>query len=366
MAHVSTAVIHDGWSGSEKMGESIPEFDVQFVVQVDDKEDGPRFILEDCELPRTGDVYANVGNDTYLGAWCKSVNVSPMGEKTWRAVAKYAGLKLDQDQEKLDEEGKTITVDPAKQGLDVSVSLVQMSKAAVKGAYTGQIVNEVHNAVRWPGGPGVKPNGAGIGLLGPGVAMDAITNSANIAFDPAPEIDYSRTAVSITRNQKKFNANKWLNYADTVNKDQIILAYPNPPVGNFFKLTVMPLTAKMQAIQVQRRVSEAGQLYWRVTFEFHIDNIFGWRAEILDRGYSHNHMWNVQQQGWNSQAAAGTIQAVNPPIVGGNGHTAAEPQMLDGLGRVKATGAPPVFLQYALYQEVDWAPLKLNRNGWNV
>ena len=367
MAYVSTEIIRDGWTGNHT--DETDEFSVQFIVTVDDKQDGPDYILHECRLPQPGDPYLNVGNDNLLGAWCKTVNVSPLGETTWRATAKYAPLKDDaEEDEPMSEDGDKPEKDPSKQGVDISVSLVQMSRAAVSGAYIGQMRDDkvkLAADAQWHGGPIGKPDGSKVGFGPP--AGDAITNSANIAFDPAPEIDYSRTAVSISRNQKQFDSAKYLHFADTVNADPFNLKFPDPnPKKNAFELKVKALEAKMQAIQVQRRVSTKGLLYWRVTFEFHIDRIFGWRAQILDRGFSQNASWDANNETWLDAAVAGAPAAAAVPIVTDGGFTATEPQLFDGKGRVKGVGTPPVFLIYALYKEIAWAPLKLNNPGWEL
>ncbi len=54
MAFISSNVVHDGWSGTKTRGNLVDTFSVQYVVQVSDKQDGPRFILEDCDLPAKG------------------------------------------------------------------------------------------------------------------------------------------------------------------------------------------------------------------------------------------------------------------------------------------------------------------------
>ena len=354
MAHVATDVIHDGWTGSRSLEDPIPEISVQYVVRVDDQEDGPNFILKHCKLPRPGEFYTGIGNDNFGFAICKSVNVSPLGEKTWRATAKYSAPDPDDD-EMLDEDDNP-TDDPSKQGLDVGVSLVQMSKAAEAGDYIKGWNKATGNMlVAFPGGP--APGATN-------VLADAITNSAMGVFDPPPEVDYSRVSVTITRNQRRFNATKLLPYNDTVNKDRIRLRFGGPG-GDRFKLNIERGEAKMQSIGAARSVSSEGLVYWRVSFEFHIEVGKGrdaWRSFILDRGYGHSASFNPSTGGSYSPVVGAGMAPV--PIVTPAGHTNPEPVLLDGAGGPLAVGAAPVFLVYQLYKERAWAPLKLNNLGW--
>jgi hypothetical protein len=266
----------------------------------------------------------------------------------------------------LDEDDEP-TTDVSLQGIDVSCSLVQMSRPALSGAYVSQWTADVgiDQPLQFPGGPPAGANTA----LGPGPFPDAITNSARVPFDPPPEIDYSRTSITISRNQLKFNGNKLLKYNDTVNKDQVKLSFGGPG-QNRFKLTVEPFDAKMQTIGCQRRVSQDGLVYWRVSFEFHVDTIFGWRPEILDRGYSHTALWSAATGSYRSAGELATstaAPATTPaaaPITTPSGHTATEPQLLNGAGIPLGFGKSPVYLKYQVYEEVNWAPLKLNNIGW--
>ena len=357
MAHVSTDVIHDGWTGSRSIGEKIPEFSVKYIIKVDDQEDGPNFILKRCKLPKPGDKYTGIGNDSYGFAICKSVNVSPLGNKAWRASAKYAAPKFDEteDEEMLDEDDNP-TDDPSKQGLDVSVALVQMSKPAERGSYLGSWSNALgFDFAPFPGGPAV---GAGDNM------PDAITNSALGIFDPPPEIDYSRVSVTISRNQKRFNATKLLPYNDTVNDDRIRLRFGGAG-GDRFKLNIEPGEAKMQTIGCTRRISSEGQVYWRVSFEFHVEPGKGrdaWRPYILDRGYGHSAMVDPENGGVYNPAVGAGMAPV--PIVTPAGHTPNEPTLLDGKGAPLQPNQAPHFMMYQVYKEINWAPLKLNNLGW--
>jgi len=360
MGHVSTDVIHDGWTGARAIGEIVPEFSVKYIVKVDDQEDGPNFILKKCKLPKPGDSYTGIGNDNYGHAICKSVNVTPLGNKAWRATANFAAPQFDEteDDVMLDEDDEP-TDDPSKQGLEVSIALVQMSKPAEMGDYVKGWSKQGVFFAPFPGGPMPRSQN---------IRMDAITNSAMGVFDPPPEIDYSRVAVTISRNQKRFNANRLLPFNDTVNNDPIKLRFGGKAKERF-KLDIKPGEAKMQTIGADRRISSEGEVYWRVSFEFHVEPGKGrdaWRAFILDRGFGHSASFDPKTGLNLYQLGEGeTDLGVTPvPFVTRDGHTPNEPVLLNGAGKPLPKGTPPVFLVYQLYHETAWAPLKLNRLGW--
>ena len=353
MTFVSSSIIRDDWQGTRTFGETVPEFQVQWLVEVSSKTDGAEYVLNFCGLPLPGQPYL-AGSDVNVEAICKSVTVSPIAEKYWRATVSY-GPPDEDENDKLDEENKP-TEDVGLEGVEVQMGLVRMTKPAVRGMYLGQHQGIGFIPRSWRGGPQVKPNAADLGV-GNG---DAITNSAGAAFDPPVEIDYSRIVVNISKNEKNFNANKVLAYNDTVNLDAINLRFRG------FKLDIKPLTAKMQSISAARRIKN-GKVYWRVSYEFHVDDHFGWRVELLDRGYSRSGLWDADNEAWlkiSLDPSKNRHLPANKPITDDNGFSANEPVLLDGEGMPLKAGQDPFFLHYGVYKEINWAPLKLNDIGW--
>tara|TARA_R100001594_G_scaffold122604_1_gene158786 strand:- start:323 stop:1408 length:1086 start_codon:yes stop_codon:yes gene_type:complete len=361
MTFVSSSIIRDDWQATKALGEPVPEFQVQWLVEVSDKTDGAEYVLTQCGLPITGQPY-QAGSDVNLLAICKSVSVSPLAEKYWRATVSYGPLDGDDDDVKLDEDGENIE-DVELQGIDVEMSLVQMTRAAFRGVYLGVIEgidnpNNVPNANhQWRGGPFPAQNAENLGR-GHGAP---ITNSADVPFDPPPEIDYSRISVRISKNEKNFNANKVAAYNDTVNKDPLQIRFRG------FRLDIKPFTAKMQTISASR-VIKNGKVFWRTSYEFHIDDRFGWRAELLDRGHSRTGLWDANQAIFIEQSMdeAKNGNWPNVAIKDEDGFTANEPVLLDGQGMPLRKGFKPVYLVYGVYREINWAPLKLTNPGWMI
>ena len=362
MALVETAVIHDGWSGTKTLEQKVDTFNVQYVVRVDSKDDGPRFILEDCGLPLKGSAYS-AGGDGHPLSVCKSVSVSPLGENVWRATATYgpATDKEDKPAEdaNLDEEGKP-TEDVQLEGIDVQISLVQMSRPAARAIYLGQIKGgdkKPLQNVTWNGGPPAEGDAVTLGTKNGLVTGVPVTNSCNVAYDPPVEIDYSRIQVTLGRNEMAFNANRVLEYNDTVNLKPFKLTYRG------FNLDVPAFAAKMQTIGATRRIKE-GVVYWRVNYEFHIDSLFGWRAEVLDRGYGMTTEFDPMAQVFRSTESIPEFLGQSQPIVNTEtGFTLTEPVNLNGQGMPLKIKEEPIYLVYGVYKEIDWTPLKLNQIG---
>ena len=364
MALVETAVIHDGWSGTKTIDQLVDTFNVQYVVRVDSKDDGPRFILEYCGLPLKGSTYS-AGDDSHPMSVCKSVSVSPLGENVWRATATYGPATDKEDKPAaeagLDENGKPVD-DPLEEAVDVQVSLVQMTRPALRGIYLGQIKGGEKKALEnaeWNSGPRRQPDASSLGKLAELFTGSPLTNSCSVVYDPPIEIDYSRIQVTISRNEKKFDANTVLKFNDTVNLKPLKLGVN----WKNFNLDVPAFAAKMQTIGATRRVKE-GQVYWNVNYEFHIDSHFGWRAELLDRGYGITSEWDqgAQQFRGTDTIPEGMGQA-QPLVNSDTGFTPTEPVNLNGQGMPLKIKEEPVFLVYGVYKEVDWAPLKLNFKG---
>ena len=362
MAFVDSAIIHDGWTGTKTKGTLVDDFSVQYVIRVDDKQDGPRFILEDCGLPLKGSLYT-AGNDSHPAAVCKSVSVTPLGENVWRATASYGSKTSKEDEEAkdaaVDEEGNPVE-EVDHEGIDVQISLVQMSRPAVRAAYLGKIQSGVGMGLQQQGfrsGPAVQNDARKLGTVAGLFTGSPVTNSCNVAFDPPPEIDYSRVSVNLSRNEMAFDANKVFAYNDTVNLNAFQVAFRG------FNMDVPAFAAKMQTIGATRRIKE-GVIYWRVNYEFHVDTTFGWRAEMLDRGYGMTTEWDPLAQVFrNTSAIPEAVGQAQPIVNTETGFTPSEPVNLDGNGMPLKAGHSPIYLVYGVYKETDWAPLKLNGQG---
>jgi hypothetical protein len=155
----------------------------------------------------------------------------------------------------------------------------------------------------------------------------AVLNSAGDPYDPPAMIDDSRSVLTITRNESTYNDELAADFKDTVNLDVFWGKAPG--------------TVKVMMISAQiKRDSDIGW-YWVVTYQFHI-NKSGWIQPILDIGMR-------------QLKVGGT--AYEPINV--NGVPISAPAKLDGEGRALAPGEEPVFLDFTLYEEREFASLNL-------
>ena len=370
MAVTNVQVLHDGWTSSGDDKGKV-EFSVTFVVEVDDRFDGPSVVAgavnpddPDLRIPSLGDFY-NIGNDVDLNAFCKKISPRPVGGMIWHVNVSY-GPDSDTD-EKGDNEPRDENDQPVQNWEDeaatIGFQLIRTSRAAWQGVYKGQLIKKrnqfaAFHQITWPEGPPFQPfanpmlDPTHFGLEN-GVA---ITNSANAVFDPPVEKDYMQIGVTVTRNHRVFPFEHIINYVNSVNSAQLVVYHRNATV------TVEPGVGKMMSITGDWRLSN-GFPFWRVSYEFHLDHFFGWQSDILDRGLHRSN--DVDEDGnSNSEASFKKNAAPVDAIKDLQGHPITEPVKLNGQGQPLKQGIlhhEAVFLRYMLYPELDWAALDLNR-----
>ena len=163
-----------------------------------------------------------------------------------------------------------------------------------------------------------------------------VANSAAEPFDPPIEVEMHGMSFRITRNEagniwgpqagENFNA-----YADTVNKAQFLFALPG--------------YARMADIRALARHMPPNIDYWRVSYEILIGRR-KWQRLVLDRGVYELRMVN---------GVLTRVQIKDPlteaPIT--------QPVYLDGTGKPLGVGKPAVYLEFKVYDEANWDPLKL-------
>src|SRR5262249_3176673 len=107
-----------------------------------------------------------------------------------------------------------------------------------------------------------------------------------------------------------------------------------------------PGTVKVLPILSDMEYNPVCGFYYVVTYEFEI-NFDGWAKSILDQGL------RVLDSGTNKQK----------PAVDENGQAVTSPVLLDGGGGQLDPRSTPVYLEYVVYAEVDFAPLNLDFTG---
>tara|TARA_R110000824_G_scaffold37749_3_gene115935 strand:- start:1470 stop:2600 length:1131 start_codon:yes stop_codon:yes gene_type:complete len=357
MAVVSVNILHNGWGASEDIGTKTT-FTVVYLVEVDDKNDGAMIVMiaDDgiTRIPRRFEMYA-VGNDSDAFAFVKSKSPTPIDDKFWHVTVTFgpnepSGEPGGQQLSGLDD--RLIPTDnPLREVIDVSVTVVSATRAAERGAYIGQIdlpignvdVNDdgyFSNEGFWPILQGVeKANGDNLGRIINGVP---ITNSVFTPFDPPPEINYNQMRITAGMNCDQYPG-RLAELVNSVNDREVTLdagaGFFRFGFGEFFP----PYTLRFMGFNTQRRFKN-GVPFWRIEIEYLADLLFGWRLDILDRGYC------VKS---NETVSDGAPSKNN--IIDVTGNQISEPVLLDGNGNMLDLEThAATYLRYAVYPEIDF------------
>lgn len=222
------------WSGN-RTDKGEYEFSRVFIVQVDTRQVGPYEILNGSvadgvdspiiQIPLDNDDY-HAGDDalTHARVKTKDAKRDPVNPLLWYVTVTYSTAKDQQERG---------TFNPEDRPIEVNFSFQRQTKVAHQEA-----------------------NG------------DPITTSAGERFNPLPEMDDTRFVMTMSRNLVTFNPDTAMRYKDTVNSDQF----------QGFEPGVVKLASLNSKL-----IFENNLTYWRVDFEFHI-NEDGWDIELLDEG----------------------------------------------------------------------------------
>ena len=367
MAVTSVTVSHEGWSGSSDIREG-RKYSVTYVVQCNDPADGAATILDSPKMPTVGAAYS-VGNDDDGLAALKSLTVSPVAgsRNLWTAQGTFEPIKPESGEKGNAEEGfNEETGEPEPNPLlwsaMLSWSTVRVQRPALSGAYLGmrrytknQNQNQRAPLGRFPMNvderlPKVQSfaRGDANGMVINGVA---ITNSVFHPFDPPPEIDYSRISLRYTFNTDRFPLSfmKWTN---CINRDEFEInhvVHCKDILGEdkelITKFKVPKYSMKILGVAAQAKtVNDVG--HFEVSIDTEIDTLYGYRYDLLDRGYSEAATaYDPEDPGYDNPFGS-------TPLVDENGNREAEPCLLDGRGRrLDLRNNAAVFLVYGLYPE---------------
>ena len=354
MAVTNVKIIHNGWTGSKTLGGGVT-FNVVYLVEVDDKKDGPQVVIRGAGVPKVNEFY-QVGNDVDPFAFVKSVSPTPVSDMMWSVAVTFGPMEPSEEGETngskssgLDEDGNP-TDDPIEMAARISVSSVLVKRPAVYGAYLGLVTADLggeftYDASHIIGDRPPIPNPPNTTWDEKGGIFDRtpITNSVFTPFDPPPEVDYTRTRLSISMNFRE--PQPWLlNYVNTVNKKKVFF---DDGIGGTVA-SAEPFAAKVMGVSYEERILN-GKTFWSTDVEILIDDLFTWRMEILDRGYCDTTNEGVSDAYWKKN------------IVDKNGLPLAEPVLLNGQGsQLDLEQASAVYLVYGVYPEVDFNIVPFN------
>lgn len=366
MAVVSVKTLHDGWSGTYSAKEA-PSFNVVYLVEVDDPQDGNVLVVEAAGIPKFGDAYA-VGNDVHVGVRCKSISTSPVSgtRNLWQVTATFGTKEKDKDENNpadgVDQDGKK-TDDPLQFAVSMTTSTSRVTRDAILGTYLGQLREHQGIAGKLETGQDAEFMD-GMPQIHQGVSTNwnakqitngrPITNSVFRPFDPPPQVEYNRQNIQIkfntlnnphelekyvnTVNSKFLNINVFYRWGDEHGADRAVNHKVNIPAyaGRILGLSTSP-------------AMRGGVGYHENNLEIEVDRLYTWRMDILDRGYATT---NTEKS---SRYEKGVGMVVTDTPVSDDGYANREPVLLDGHGQqLIEAEANAVYLRYGIYPELDW------------
>lgn len=378
MAVTSVKISHEGWTGSHDILEG-RKYQVTYHVQVDNPQDGVSTILDSFLMPSTGSTYL-VGNDRDDRVTLKSLSVSPVAgsRNLWTATGTFEMIKPEEGDDGDPSSGKNAETgepepDPTKWAAMLQFSTVRVSRVAEWGAYLGQRhytknqnqnqqvdLKKVHMSSD-TNLPRVQefPRGDKQGRVINGVA---ITNSVFHPYEPAPEVDYSRINIRFNFNSNHF-PQKYLDWVNTINRHDFTISHSvtvkddddndKDLVTNFF---VPKYCMKIQGVSAQaKEVNGIG--YFDVSIETEVDTLFGYRLNILDRGYAKQKTLKDKRDDPEYDNYFGST-----PIVDDLGNRVAEPVLLNGKGaQLDLRDNAAIYLEYGVYPEKTFTALKFGQ-----
>ena len=113
----------------------------------------------------------------------------------------------------------------------------------------------------------------------------------------------------------------------------------------------------MKILGVQTQAKELNGIgFFDVTVDTEVDLLFGYRLNILDRGYS------ISKNDYDPEDPEYDNPFGSTPIIDESGNRTAEPVLLDGHGKaVNLRDNAAVFLEYGVYPEKAFTALKFDQ-----
>ena len=377
MAVTSVTVSHEGWTGSADIREG-RKYQVTYIVQVNDPQDGADSILSSSLMPSVGSSY-DVGNDRDDRAALKSIALTPQSgsRNLWTAVATYEKIKPEEGDDGSPTEGTNPETgepepDPTKWGAMLTWSTVRVARAANWGAYLGQRhftkeqnqaqgqVPLVRNSFNFQEGLPKVQNFAMGNMFGVSNGIP-ITNSVFHPYDPPPEVDYTRIKLNYQFNTDHFPV-KFMDWTNTINRHEFTIDHSitvkdedDNDKDLITRFVVGAYSMKILGVTCQAKTVN-GIGYFDVGVETEIDEMFTYRMNILDRGYA------TQKDGDRADDPNYDNPFGSEPITDGNGNRTAEPVLLNGRGKqLDLRDNAAIYLEYGVYPEKAFTALKFDQ-----
>lgn len=367
MAVVSVKTMHDGWSASFA-GKGVPSFTVVYLVEVDSPQDGNLKVLAASGIPQIGSSYS-VGTDQYPNATCKSLSTTPVSgtRNLWQITASFGAVEGGEDEEDptdgTTQDGEP-TEDPLQFAVSMSMSTSRVTRDAIVGTFIGVVTDGAFLQQGFDEGA-VPPQFHGnvqTDASGKITNGRAITNSAFIPFDPPVQTEYNRTNVKI-----KFNTlnspSRLIPYINSVNSKhlKINLSYRwddewGEGRASTASVDIPAYAGRLMGISTtpSRR---NGIGFHENEIEIEIDKLYGWRLDVLDRGYA-----TTNKEEMFGTGSEGKSYTKIDAVVTEDGFASREPILLDGMGQaLDVKSSESVFIRYGVYPEKNWKEINLHQ-----
>ena len=188
---------------------------------------------------------------------------------------------------------------------------------------------------------------------GPGT-VGPVTNSALVPYNPPLERNATRIQLRYSKNVAEYPQQAAAQFHRAVNDEAVTFDFKYQKL----KFAIEPYTA--QCVSINGAFSEAnGTKFWRVTWELLIDDEFGFREKVVDRGLHARAMYGDPDGRGGFITSTEGDQLRWRRITDKAGNPVAEPVLLNGNGQplpIPADGSPiePVFLTYSIYRELPF------------
>ena len=354
-----------GSSGSRSLQDKT--YVVHYRVVTDDATDGVRRIIEHFEdtddLPFLGDTYTYEGpgivQDDGVALWKIEPARDMESGTSWDVALHY---KTPDDPAKKDggggggggvdgvgetEEGEP-TNDPLSFSGSVEISYQDFTRPVESGTYrSGMNAAVITNA----DGSTQQPSEQ---ILGGPDTVGPLVNSALVPYNPPLERNATRIQLRYTKNLAEYPQQAAAQYHRAVNDDAVTFHFKREGL----KFALYPYSA--QCVAIDGAFTETnGVTFWRVTWTLIIDDEFGFRPRIVDRGLPARAMYGDPDGRGGFITSTEGDQLRWRRLTDKNGNPISEPVLLDGNGQplvIADDGAPiePVYLTYSIYRELPF------------
>lgn len=336
MGAVGTAsIVWAGQTGKEDESGN-QEFVIVRAVTVDSVLDGPKVAMSAPGVAQIGSSYfVSSAEQEPLALLREKTPTRDQPEKTrlrWIVTERYS-TKSDSDSDQQKDENGNPTNNPEEWRDEIDISYYKKNRP-VWGAYLRDAI------------PGLRA----ADTFGP------IQYSDGTLADPTLEYDQDIQLVRITRRRSFYPG--LLDWATitTVNNDDFSI--DKPLQGLLIHVTKYQALMPPVAGTLVYIPDPTGrpQPFWKLTFEVHIDKIYGWRELVLDRSV-HARAKAGDPNGRGGIISPSEVLAARPQLrrqVDGAGIPIAAPMMLNGAGQPNSPDDPPTWLTYTVIPEMPF------------